>query len=80
MPCTRHAAPPPPCPWPSPVQVSEEEREAAEAQFKLVSEAHSVLSDPQQRRKYDAGWNLQVGGGVGWRAGWGWLARSAACR
>ena len=36
------------------VQAGEADREAAEAQFKLVGEANSVLSDPQQRARYDA--------------------------
>ena len=41
------------------VQAGEADREAAEAKFKLVGEANSVLSDPQQRQRYDAGWSLE---------------------
>lgn len=41
-----------------PDKAGEEEREAAEAQFKLVGEAWTVLSDPQQRRKCELCWSL----------------------
>lgn len=41
-------------------QVTEENREEASKQFKLVGEAFAVLSDPAQRRRYDAGWSLEV--------------------
>ena len=73
------ASPPPPPPPPPPRdctpqaalrthpdKASEEEREAAEVEFKAVQEAWGVLSDPAQRQRYNAGWDLaeinQVGG------------------
>lgn len=34
-------------------------REEAEKKFKLIGEAHSVLSDPQKRQQYDSGWSLE---------------------
>lgn len=62
------------------VQAGEADREVAEAKFKLVGEANSVLSDPQQRQRYDAGWSLEEiqqgfsndgGGGCGGMRGGG---------
>ncbi|GAB4814815.1 hypothetical protein N2152v2_001861 [Parachlorella kessleri] len=55
-----------------PDKASEEERDSAEAQFKLVGEAYSVLSDAKKRARYDQGWSLEeieqgccMGGGCG---------------
>eukprot|EP00884_Botryococcus_braunii_P015890 jgi/Botrbrau1/2985/Bobra.0026s0047.1 len=42
-----------------PDKVASEEREEAEAKFKLLGGAHAVLSDPDKRQKYDAGWTLE---------------------
>ena len=36
-----------------------QERDEAEKRFKLVGEANAVLSDPQKREQYDAGWSLE---------------------
>ena len=43
----------------------------AEAKFKSVSEAHTVLSDPEQRRHYDQSRRGSLGGADGFTGGWG---------
>ena len=40
-------------------------KEEAEALFKDISEAYSVLSDPKKRRRYDSGADLSDMGGMG---------------
>mmetsp|Transcript_41887 Transcript_41887/g.99368 ORF Transcript_41887/g.99368 Transcript_41887/m.99368 type:complete len:784 (-) Transcript_41887:1144-3495(-) len=42
-----------------PDKVPLEEREAAEKRFKLLGEAHAILSDPRKRQQYDAGWSAE---------------------
>ena len=44
---------------------SDNERAAAEAKFKDISEAYEVLSDPQKRRRFDSGADLDMGCGGG---------------
>ena len=39
---------------------TDQEQEEAEKQFKDIGEAYSVLTDPQKRRRYDAGQDLEV--------------------
>jgi DnaJ family protein C protein 7 len=39
-------------------QGTEEEKIVAEARFKEISEAYSILSDPQKRRRFDSGADL----------------------
>ena len=43
----------------------------AEAKFKSVSEAHTVLSDPEQRRRYDQSRHGNPRRGGGFEGGWG---------
>lgn len=50
---------------------TEEEKAAAEASFKDIGEAYSILSDPQKKQRYDSGVDLEDldsdfgGGGMG---------------
>ena len=44
-----------------PDKVSEEERETSEAKFKDISEAYTVLSDPQKKARFDSGADLDGG-------------------
>jgi len=44
---------------------TEEQRLEAEAKFKDISEAYSVLSDSQKRQRYDSGADLEGGFGGG---------------
>jgi len=43
---------------------SEEEKKTAEAKFKDITEAYGVLSDPEKRRQWDSGADLEDVGGV----------------
>eukprot|EP00128_Syssomonas_multiformis_P017252 Colp12_sorted_trinity150504_noHs@13270 len=56
---------------PDKCQGTEEEKAEAEKNFKDVGEAFKVLSDASQRRKYDAGHDLQDDDGMGGFGGFG---------
>ena len=42
-----------------PDKASSEDREENEKKFKLVGQAHAILSEPAKRQKYDAGWSAE---------------------
>ncbi len=47
---------------------SEEARQIAEKNFKDINEANAILSDPEKRRRFDAGADIEEiegGGGAG---------------
>lgn len=48
---------------------SEEEQKDAEAQFKDINEAFTVLSDPEKRQRFDTGADIEDFGGMGGMGG-----------